>query len=69
MELSKKNFIFASKRIKFMLKQCKINDYVRHYTPQWSCQMPEGCPPEDVLVAEDHSFFRLAHQSMTYGKC
>ena len=28
--------------------------------------MPDGCPPEDVLVAEAHPFFRLAQKADAY---
>lgn len=49
-----------------MLKPYTIDDYVKEYKPVWSCSMPEGCPPNEVLVAEDHPFFRLALQSDTY---
>lgn len=50
-----------------MLKPYKIADYVSEYKPQWTCTMPEGCPPEDVLVAEAHPFFRLSRQSDAYS--
>lgn len=50
-----------------MLKPYKIVDYVNEYKPQWSCTMPDGCPPEDILVAEEHSFFRLAKQVDSYS--
>ena len=36
-----------------MLKPYKIADYISEYNPQWTCAMPEGCPPEDVMVADD----------------
>ena len=29
--------------------------------------MPDGCPPDDVLVAEAHPFFRLAQQADTFS--
>lgn len=29
--------------------------------------MPDGCPPDDVLVATEHPFFRLAKQTDTYN--
>lgn len=29
--------------------------------------MPDGCPPENVMVANDHPFFRLAHQANDYS--
>ena len=50
-----------------MLKPYKIADYISEYKPQWACAMPDGCPPEDVLVAEEHPFFRLAKQTDAYS--
>ena len=50
-----------------MLKPYKIADYINEYKPQWTCAMPDGCPPEDVLVAEEHPFFRLAKETDTYS--
>ena len=29
--------------------------------------MPDGCPPDDILVADEHLFFRLALQTTTYS--
>ncbi len=49
-----------------MLKQYKIEDYIKEYKPIWTCNMPKGCPPNDVLVAEKHPFYRLAHAAETY---
>ena len=49
-----------------MLNPYKITDYISKYKPEWTCAMPEGCPPEDILVAEAHPFFRLARKSDTY---
>ena len=30
--------------------------------------MPDGCPPEDVLVPSEHPFFRLAKQAESYSE-
>ena len=49
-----------------MLRPFKLNDYVSSYSPQWACTMPKGCPPDDILVADMHPFFRLAKQVNTY---
>lgn len=46
-----------------MLTPCKISDYRETYKPEWVVAMPDGCPPDDVLVATDHPFFRLARRS------
>ncbi len=50
-----------------MLKPYKIADYIKEYKPQWACAMPDGCPPEDVVVAEKHPFFRLARLTDAYS--
>ena len=50
-----------------MLKPYKIVDYINEYKPQWTCTMPDGCPPDDVLVGEEHPFFRLAKQAEAYS--
>lgn len=31
-----------------MLIPYKIGDYYTQYRPEWTCLMPQGCPPEDV---------------------
>ena len=49
-----------------MLTPYKIADYCKEYQPEWTCTMPDGCPPDDVLVPSEHPFFRLAKQSDTY---
>ena len=49
-----------------MLKPYNIADYCREYNPEWVCTMPDGCLPEDVLVASEHPFFRLAKNADTH---
>ena len=49
-----------------MLIPYKINAYCEKFRPNWACEMPMGCPPEDVLVPSEHPFFRLAYQAATY---
>ena len=49
-----------------MLKPYRIADYISEYKPEWTCTMPDGCPPEDVLVPDAHPFFRLARQVDAY---
>lgn len=51
-----------------MLTPYKISDYCREYNPEWTCEMPEGCPPNDVLVASEHPFFRLAKDENAYNQ-
>ena len=50
-----------------MLRPCLLTDYCAQYNPQWVCAMPKGCPPDDVLVAEEHPFYRLAKQADSYN--
>jgi hypothetical protein len=50
-----------------MLTPYKIADYNDKFKPQWTCTMPDGCPPEDVLVAEEHPFYRLSKEKDTYS--
>ena len=51
-----------------MLIPYKIGQYCKEYNPQWTCTMPEGCPPDDVLAPKEHPFFRLAKQSNSYDE-
>lgn len=51
-----------------MLTPYKIADYCKEYQPKWTCTMPDGCPPDDVLVPSEHPFFRLAKQADTYSE-
>ncbi len=46
-----------------MLKPYKIEAYCKEYKPLWACDMPIGCPPEDIAVPYAHIFYRLARQS------
>lgn len=50
-----------------MLIPYTIKDYCDEYKPIWACQMPEGCPPNDVLVPDNHPFFRLSKLSDAYS--
>lgn len=49
-----------------MLTPYKISAYCQEFKPQWASEMPAGCPPEDVMVPSEHSFFRLVSHSDTY---
>ena len=51
-----------------MLTSYKIADYCKEYQPEWTCTMPDGCPPDDVLVPSEHPFFRLANQADAYSE-
>lgn len=49
-----------------MLTPYTTDDYIKEYKPEWTCVMPDGCPPENVLVPTEHPFFRLARQANVY---
>lgn len=51
-----------------MLTPYKIVDYCEKYKPEWTCVMPDGCPPDDVLVPSEHPFYRLAKQADSYSE-
>lgn len=46
-----------------MLTEYKISDYIKEHGECWTCTMPQGCPPEDVLVATEHPFYRMAYSA------
>ena len=50
-----------------MLKPYKIEEYKLEFAPQWTCEMPEGCPPEDILVPFEHNFYRLSKNASSYN--
>lgn len=50
-----------------MLTPYKINVYCEEFKPERVCEMPPGCPPEDVMVPSEHPFFRLASQADAYA--
>lgn len=43
-----------------MLTAQNIKDYLKQYDVIWAVTMPDGCPPEDVLVPTNHTFYRYA---------
>ncbi|MBQ9426664.1 MAG: hypothetical protein IJU36_03445 [Paludibacteraceae bacterium] len=49
-----------------MLKPYTLSEYSQEYKPIWTCEMPEGCPPDDIKVPFQHIFFRLAQKHDTY---
>ena len=50
-----------------MLTPYKISNYYEDFKPEWACDMPVGCPPEDVLLPSEHPFYRLASQPNVYS--
>lgn len=51
-----------------MLKSYILSDYCAQFKPQWTCLMPDGCPPNDIQVPIRHPFFRLAHNAESYSE-
>lgn len=51
-----------------MLKPYKIQRYCEEYHPEWTIEMPDGCPPEDVDVPVNHPFYRLSKRSEGYDE-
>ncbi len=49
-----------------MLLAYDIKDYYNEYNPHWACEMPECCPPSDVMVPDNHPFYRLAKLADAY---
>lgn len=50
-----------------MLTEYKISEYIKQYGENWTCTMPQGCPPQDILVATEHPFYRMGYSSDKYG--
>lgn len=50
-----------------MLTEYKISDYIKKFGECWTCTMPPGCPPEDILVATEHPFYRMAYSAQAYS--
>ena len=44
-----------------MLEEIKLKDYIKKYGEHWADVLPEGCPPEEVCIANGDDFFRLVH--------
>ena len=49
-----------------MLKPYKIEKYKAEFNPKWACEMPKGCPPEDILLPYEHPFYRLSRSAVSY---
>lgn len=46
-----------------MLNPSTINAYLKDYKITWAIDMPQDCPPNDIMVPFEHPFFRLATSS------
>jgi len=51
-----------------MLTPVLLSEYLCEYDIQWAVEMPENCPPEEVLVADNHEFFRLVRKADAYDE-
>ena len=51
-----------------MLKEYTIDKYIKEYNPIWFYDLPEGCPPNHIMVCQSHPFFRLAIKSDSYSE-
>ncbi|MCQ2335381.1 MAG: hypothetical protein MJZ89_06040 [Paludibacteraceae bacterium] len=38
-----------------MITEYQLSKYIAEHHPVWACEMPKGCPPEDILVATEQS--------------
>jgi hypothetical protein len=42
-----------------MLKNDRLDNYLKHYNIEWAVELPEGCPPQEILVPENERMYRL----------
>ena len=49
-----------------MLTSSTIEDYIRDYRPVWAFELPKEFFPKEILIAEEHPFFRLAYSQSSY---
>lgn len=42
-----------------MLKKDTLSHYIETYQIEWANNLPENCPPENILVPENEDFYRL----------
>ena len=42
-----------------MLKEDTLSHYKEMHQIEWANDLPENCPPENILVPEDEEFYRL----------
>ena len=66
--IRKKPYLCSDLGILYMLKTYALTEYNRKYKPVWTCEMPDECPPNDIQVAFQHPFFRLAHYADAYDE-
>ncbi|MBQ3658467.1 MAG: hypothetical protein II956_16745 [Bacteroidales bacterium] len=42
-----------------MLQPDTLDNYRRYYNIEWAVDMPEGCPPQDILIPKNEKMYRL----------
>ena len=42
-----------------MLKPDTLENYENAYDIEWAVEMPEGCPPQDILIPKNEKMYRL----------
>ena len=61
---------FANRKVlcapESMLQSETIYNYIKVYHPVWAIDMPDGCPPDEIDIPVNHSFFRLAQHVDTF---
>lgn len=42
-----------------MLKEDTLENYKKSHEIKWANELPEGCPPENILIPSDQEMYRL----------
>ena len=42
-----------------MLKEDTLENYKKSHEIEWANELPEGCPPENILIPSDQEMYRL----------
>lgn len=54
MDVSEKNYTYTE-----MLQEAKLSTYLADNSVEWVPKMPEGVPPDDILIPHEHTLYRL----------
>lgn len=41
-----------------MLQDAKLSTYLNNDSIEWVPKMPEGVPPDDILIPHEHTLYR-----------
>ena len=55
--MNSRTFVFIR-----MLQEIKLASYIENYGENWADNLPAGCPPEDVCIANEDVFFRMTFE-------